>query len=79
MIYTIKSSVSFGGRREHLAVFHGRSGWCLQPAHPTQHGYRYDPPIAEGIETKRDALKVRRWFYANPGKSLLCAPKGSPA
>jgi len=68
----IRESISFGGRRKHLAVNfwngypsknHAGRGWCLQWATPTQHGYKYGSPVEFGFRTKADALERRSWIY----------------
>jgi len=71
-------SVSYGKRRTHLAVLwcggEGTAfdapprGWCLQWAHPTPHGYRYDDPIAAGFTTKKRAEEWKRWHLVRKSR-----------
>jgi hypothetical protein len=60
-------SLSYGGRRRHVAVIRaGRvgsalePGWYLQEAWPTPHGYRLDHPHAGPFRTRREAVLAKR-------------------
>ena len=69
MTFTTRVSISFGGRRSFIAIHGGKDGWCLQAAHPTACGYRFDPPLEKGIPTKRQAIELRRKLY---DKARVC-------
>lgn len=63
---TITSSVSFGGRRQFLAVNWNskKERWVLQWAHPTAHGHRFDPSLPDhAYKTKREAIAAKRKIY----------------
>jgi hypothetical protein len=68
----VRTSFSTGHRRKHLEVTYCRGGgsiprgWCLQWAHPTAHGYRFDDPIRVAFRTKREATEYKRRMLASP-------------
>lgn len=52
--------IGVGGRRRHLAVTWGKSGWFLQWANPTLHGFSFEKPIAGPFKTRREAVRERK-------------------
>lgn len=61
-MFQVRTTISHGRRRRHLAVTPGKNGWYLQWALPTVAGYRYDQPIAGPFKTKREARDGKRWM-----------------
>lgn len=63
MAWKILIGKTYGNRRPHWAVntCHGKDGpWVIQRAHPTEAGYRYDAPIHKNIQTKREAIAIKK-------------------
>jgi hypothetical protein len=56
----IRASISYGGRRRHIAVRQGLDGWYITWAIPTARGYRYSKWTEEGFRTKAEAVKRKR-------------------
>ncbi len=58
----ITMSVSFGGRRDILAVFRNevRRDWYLIWGRPTTAGHRFEKPLETGFKTKKAAMARRK-------------------
>lgn len=60
---TVTVGGSYQGRRKHLTIWKSTSDghWVLQWAYPTEHGYRYDPPLdGKKYARRKDAEADKR-------------------